>query len=50
MAIFQSHVPPKMPGRVLTLLVSAASVMAPLGLAIGGPLAEAFGVRMLFVL
>lgn len=29
--------------------MSAISVMAPLGLAIGGPLAGAFGVRLLFV-
>jgi DHA3 family macrolide efflux protein-like MFS transporter len=50
MAVFQSHVPPDMQGRVFTLLISAISLMAPLGLAVGGPLAEAFGARMLFVL
>ena len=31
------------------MLMSAISVMAPLGPAIGGPLAGAFGVRLLFV-
>jgi DHA3 family macrolide efflux protein-like MFS transporter len=50
LAIFQIHVPPELQGRVFTLLVSAMSVMAPLGLAIGGPVAEAFGVRSLFIL
>ena len=39
-----------MQGRIFALLTSAISVMAPLGLAIGGPLADAFGVRLLFVL
>jgi DHA3 family macrolide efflux protein-like MFS transporter len=50
MAIFQSSVPPEMQGRVFTLLVSAVSAMAPLGLAIGGPLADALSVRALFIL
>jgi DHA3 family macrolide efflux protein-like MFS transporter len=49
-AIFQSSVPPEMQGRLFTLLMSAISVMAPVGLAIGGPLADAFGVRLLFVM
>ena len=49
MAIFQSGVPPELQGRVFTLMASAVSVMAPLGLAIGGPLADAFGVRTLFI-
>ena len=50
MAIFQTYVPPEMQGRVFTLLVSSVTMMAPLGLAIGGPIAEAFGVRSVFVL
>jgi DHA3 family macrolide efflux protein-like MFS transporter len=50
LAIFQAHVPPEMQGRVFTLLMSSISVMAPLGLAVGGPLADAFGVRALFLI
>ncbi len=49
MAIFQSHVPPEIQGRVFTLLVSSVSLMAPLGLAIGGPVIDWLGVRTLFV-
>lgn len=50
MAIFQTYVPPEMQGRVFTLLVSVITVMAPLGLAIGGPIADTFGVRSVFIL
>jgi len=49
-AIFQSSAPPEMQGRIFTLLISAVSVIVPLGLAVGGPVADAFGVRLLFVL
>ncbi len=49
-AIFQSSTPPEMQGRLFSVLMSMASVMAPLGLAIGGPLAETFGVRLVFIL
>ena len=48
-AIFQSHVPPAMQGRVFTLQMSTISVMSPLGLAIGGPVADAFGAHSLFL-
>jgi DHA3 family macrolide efflux protein-like MFS transporter len=50
MAIFQAHVPPALQGRVFTLLISSISVMAPFGLAIGGPLADAWGARTLFLI
>ncbi len=50
MAIFQAHVPPEMQGRVFTLLLSSISMMAPVGLALGGPIADAFGVPIVFVL
>jgi DHA3 family macrolide efflux protein-like MFS transporter len=49
MAIFQAHVPPELQGRAFTLLVSSVSIMAPFGLAIGGPLVDALGIRVLFV-
>ena len=50
MAIFQSHIPADMQGRVFSLLISAVSVTAPLGLAIGGPIADAYGPHTLFII
>jgi DHA3 family macrolide efflux protein-like MFS transporter len=50
MAIFQSYVPAHLQGRVFTLLLSSLSLMAPFGLALGGPLAEAYGVPVIFVI
>jgi DHA3 family macrolide efflux protein-like MFS transporter len=44
-AIVQATVEPAMQGRVFTLMGSIASAMAPLGLVIAGPLADAYGVR-----
>jgi len=50
MAIMQSAVDSSMQGRVFTLLNSAATAMAPLSLMIAGPFADAFGVRLWFIL
>jgi DHA3 family macrolide efflux protein-like MFS transporter len=50
MAIFQTYVPPNLQGRVFNLLLSSLSLMAPVGLALGGPLANAYGVPMIFVI
>jgi DHA3 family macrolide efflux protein-like MFS transporter len=47
-AIIQSAVAPEMQGRVFTLLGSAAKLMAPLGLAIAGPMSDLLGVRIWF--
>jgi DHA3 family macrolide efflux protein-like MFS transporter len=49
MAVIQATVPPEMQGRVFTLIGSVGALMAPLGLVIAGPLADAFGVQMWFV-
>ncbi len=49
-AIGQSIIPPEMQGCVFALLMSAAQIMAPLGLLIAGPFADAFGVRMWWLL
>lgn len=49
-ALLQTVVDPKMQGRVLSLVVSLANAMTPLGLAIAGPLAEITGVRVWFIL
>jgi DHA3 family macrolide efflux protein-like MFS transporter len=50
MAIIQTYVPPALQGRVFTLLLASISMMAPFGLALGGPLANAYGVNTIFVL
>jgi DHA3 family macrolide efflux protein-like MFS transporter len=49
-SIFQAHVPPDMQGRLFTQLMSVITIAVPLGLAIGGPLADAFGVQLLFII
>jgi DHA3 family macrolide efflux protein-like MFS transporter len=49
MAAIQTVVAPGMQGRVFTLLGSASSLMAPLSLAIAGPVADAFGVQVWYI-
>ena len=48
-AVIQAVVAPDMQGRVLTLMVSVAASMTPLGLLIAGPTADLFGVRSWYV-
>ena len=50
MSILQSTVPPKMQGRVITLYSSLMQAMIPLGLIIGGPVADLIGVRMMLII
>jgi DHA3 family macrolide efflux protein-like MFS transporter len=49
-AILQSRVPKEIQGRVIAILLSGTAFMAPLGLAVAGPLADVIGVRVWFVL
>jgi DHA3 family macrolide efflux protein-like MFS transporter len=49
-AILQSIIPPEMQGRVFTVLMSVSMAMAPMGLAVAGPLADRFGVQLWYVL
>jgi len=49
-AIMQSTVPPEMQGRVIAIVMSGTAAMAPLGLAVAGPLAEVVGIRTWFLL
>jgi MFS transporter, DHA3 family, macrolide efflux protein len=49
-AIFQAIVPAEVQGRVFALLISVTQGMAPLGLMVAGPTADAFGVRLWWVL
>jgi DHA3 family macrolide efflux protein-like MFS transporter len=48
-AVLQSVVAPEMQGRVFMLVISMAKAMSPLGLIVAGPLADAFGVRIWFL-
>jgi DHA3 family macrolide efflux protein-like MFS transporter len=49
-AVGQAIIPPEMQGRVFSLLSSLGQVMAPLGLAIAGPAADAIGVQYWWLL
>jgi len=49
-AAMQASIPPEMQGRVFTLLMSLSAAMAPLGLAIAGPVADLIGARTWFVI
>ena len=49
-ALLQQMVAPEMQGRVFTLVISLCNAASPLGMAIGGPAADAVGVRTLYVL
>ena len=48
-ALLQTVVEEDMQGRVLSLVISLASAMAPLGLMVAGPLAEKTGVSTMFI-
>jgi DHA3 family macrolide efflux protein-like MFS transporter len=49
-AIAQAIIPPVMQGRVFALLLSATQGLAPLGLLLAGPTADAFGVGFWWLL
>jgi DHA3 family macrolide efflux protein-like MFS transporter len=49
-AIAQALIPPDMQGRVLSLISSLSQGLAPAGLLIAGPFADAFGVRTWWIL
>jgi MFS transporter, DHA3 family, macrolide efflux protein len=49
MALLQATVAPEMQGRVFSLVTALASAMAPIGLLVAGPLADALGVRTWYV-
>ncbi|AEB74041.1 MFS transporter [Lentilactobacillus buchneri] len=50
MAMIQQSYPPQQLGRVLGVLNSLMSLTGPIGLIFAGPLADALGVEMLFVI
>jgi DHA3 family macrolide efflux protein-like MFS transporter len=49
-ATIQELVPPAMQGRVLSLVFSLCSAVSPLAMLVAGPLADAFGVRLWYVM
>lgn len=49
-AILQGTVAPEMQGRVFMLFASLVTLSSPVGLAIGGPVADAFGVQVWYVI
>jgi DHA3 family macrolide efflux protein-like MFS transporter len=49
-AMIQAIVPPEKQGRVLSLMLSAAAAMAPLGLAVAGPIVDVTGVQFWILL
>ncbi|MCL5997378.1 MAG: MFS transporter [Chloroflexi bacterium] len=49
-ATLQSRVAPEMQGRVMSLLSAASTAVSPLSLAIAGPVADALGVQLWYVL
>jgi DHA3 family macrolide efflux protein-like MFS transporter len=48
-AILQATVAPEMQGRIIGLVMSGSKLMTPLGLALAGPAADAFGVRAFYI-
>jgi DHA3 family macrolide efflux protein-like MFS transporter len=50
MAIMQAAVTPEIQGRVFSLVRAGAAAMTPLGLLVGGPVADWFGVRAWFLI
>ncbi|MFX0054482.1 MAG: MFS transporter [Candidatus Hermodarchaeota archaeon] len=50
MAILQTIVPKEIQGRVFSVVISLSPLMAPVGLAIAGPIAEAFGTSIWYLI
>lgn len=49
LAVLQAKVPPEIQGRVFSLQLSAATAMAPIGLAVAGPVTDALGPQVWFL-
>lgn len=50
LAVMQVAVAPEMQGRVFTTMASLSSLLAPLGLALAGPLSDALGLRIWYII
>jgi DHA3 family macrolide efflux protein-like MFS transporter len=49
-SVLQTVVPFEIQGRVFTLVMATSGAIAPIGLAIGGPVAELVGIHFWFVI
>ncbi|HWQ75366.1 MAG TPA: MFS transporter [Syntrophomonas sp.] len=49
MAYLQQNIPPEAQGRVFSLVNSLMSLAMPIGLAIAGPVAQVYGIALLFL-
>jgi DHA3 family macrolide efflux protein-like MFS transporter len=49
-ALLQTIVAPEMQGRVLTVMMSVSGAVSPISMAIAGPIADAWGVRVWYVI
>ncbi|MFW9988750.1 MAG: MFS transporter [Candidatus Odinarchaeota archaeon] len=50
LTILQTKIPPESQGKVFSIVISIAAAITPLGMIISGPLAELFGIRLLFII
>ncbi|MHA2391654.1 MAG: MFS transporter [Promethearchaeota archaeon] len=50
LTMLQTRVPPEAQGRVFSFIASIAAAVTPLGMLISGPLAEVFGIILLFTI
>jgi MFS transporter, DHA3 family, macrolide efflux protein len=48
-SLLQTIIPPELQGRILTIVIATSSAMAPIGLALAGPVSDAFGVQVWFI-
>jgi DHA3 family macrolide efflux protein-like MFS transporter len=50
LALLQTIVAPEMQGRVLTVAMSLSAAVSPISMAVAGPIADAWGVRLWYVI
>jgi len=50
LALLQAIVAPEMQGRVLTVAISLATAVSPISMAVAGPIADAWGVRLWYMI
>jgi DHA3 family macrolide efflux protein-like MFS transporter len=49
-ALLQTMIPPDLQGRVFTIVLATSAAMAPIGLAVAGPVSDLFGVQIWFII
>jgi len=48
-ALLQAMIPPDLQGRVFTIVLATSAAMAPIGLAVAGPISDLLGVQIWFI-